>query len=277
MSDSAVHRPHPEAPALATFRPLPKSGPWADAPLRAQGFEFVSRGDFVPGVLYRPEAPGSERSESGLPLLLLIHDRGRSMGATELACAAPWVGEGLAVAAIDLPLHGLRASPKLTARLIAGLDTLAAGNALDPETHALVEEFSRQSTSDLVRCLDALCRLPEIDESRVGVLGFRAGGGLASYLLAHDPRVRAAVFVSTIGLDAAGDLDPARFIRRASGATLLMLEAGEVEPATGDAIRAFFDAAPEPKETVRVPELEGTGSGEANARIRDFFRKSLDL
>jgi len=277
MSDSVVYRPHPEAPALATLRPFPKTEPWADLPIRAQGYEFVSRGDFVPGVLYCPEASGSQGSESGLPLLLLVHDRGRSMRAEELACAAPWISEGLAVAAIDLPLHGLRASPKLTARLIEGIDGLADGNALDPQTHALVEEFSRQSTSDLVRCLDALGGLPEIDEERVGVLGFGAGGGLASYLLAHDPRLRAAVFVSTPGLDAAGALDPARFIRRATGASLLMLEAGALETPTSDAIRAFFDAAPEPKEHVRVPALEADGSGEASARIQDFLRKTLAI
>jgi dienelactone hydrolase len=276
MSHSAVYRPHSEAPAVARFRPHAPFGAWADGPLRAQRFDFVSRGDFVPGVLYRPETVGSSAEESGLPLLVLLHDRGRSMESDELGCAAAWVRQGLAVATIDLPLHGLRASPKLSARLISGLDRLASGSALDPETRALVEEFCRQATSDVARCLDALCALPEIDASRVALLGFGVGGSVASYLLAHDARVTAAVFASTASHPTTNDLDPTQFVRRSTGATLLMLEADD-DAAIAAGIRAFFDAAPEPKQYSRTARLQPQASRDANAQVWDFLRKALRL
>jgi dienelactone hydrolase len=259
------------------LRPTEPTGNWAEFPLQAQRFDLVSRGDFVPGVLYRPEAGDSPAPGSNLPLLVLVHDKGASMDAVELACAAPWVAEGLAVATIDLPLHGRRASPKLSSRLIDGIDRLVAGTTLDPETHALVEEFARQSTSDLIRSLDALCRLPEIDEQRVGFMGFGAGGGIGGYLLAHDPRVSAAVFVSSTGHAGANELDPTQFIAHASNSSLLMLEADEDSTATSAAIRAFYDAAPEPKQHARLPRLRPGNPGEADAKVREFLRKALRL
>ena len=184
MPESAVYRPHPEAPAQATLRPEARSDAWQG--LNAQRFEIVSRGDFVPGILYLPDPP----RHAPTPLLLLQHGTAEGMDSEALTCAAPWVNEGLAVATIDLPLHGERSSPKLSERLVSGIGRLSEASKLDPETGALVEEFARQATSDLIRTLDALAALPEIDGDRIGFMGFGVGAVAGSYLLAHDPRPR---------------------------------------------------------------------------------------
>jgi dienelactone hydrolase len=231
MYESAAHHPHPEEPAEAVLRPEPaRAGPWAD--LNAQRFEVVSRGDFVPGILYLPASSASAPA----PLLLLQH--GSSDGSSEatsrniaagkasasLECAVGWVGKGLAVAMIDLPLHGERASAKLSERLVWGVGQLSEGLSLDAETRVLVEEFATQTTSDLIRTLDALCRLPEIDRDRVGFLGFGLGAMAGTYLLAHDPRARVAVFAQNegeVGAPSAlpgATLEPSKQLRIASGA-----------------------------------------------------------
>ena len=132
MSESAVYHPHPEAPAQATLRSEARGGAWQG--LNAQRFEIVSRGDFVPGILYLPDSPQHTPS----PLLLLQHGGSEGIDSEALACAAPWVPKGLAVATIDLPLHGERSSPKLSERLASGIGQLSNGSELDPETRALV-------------------------------------------------------------------------------------------------------------------------------------------
>lgn len=194
MYERAVYRPHPEELAKAVLRPeTGENGAWTG--LNAQRFEVVSRGDFVPGILYLPDSAPSTPA----PLLLLQHDASEAKDSAKLECAAPWVKEGLAVATVDLPLHGERASAKLSERLIVGVRQLSNDTKLDAETRVLVEEFASQATSDLIRSLDALCALPEIDGERVGFMGFGLGAIAGTDLLAHDSRTRVAVFVQTKG------------------------------------------------------------------------------
>jgi len=66
MEASAVYRPHAEASASARLVPCPAPAAWTG--LRSHRFEIVSRGDFVPGVLYasevaRPEAPAARTAD----------------------------------------------------------------------------------------------------------------------------------------------------------------------------------------------------------------------
>ena len=76
---------------------------------RQQRFELTSRGDRVPGRLLLPASGGAPH-----PLVLLQHGLGGSKEAPYvLAAAGPWVRAGAAVAAIDFPLHGERASAKV--------------------------------------------------------------------------------------------------------------------------------------------------------------------
>jgi dienelactone hydrolase len=275
MSESAVYRPHPEAPAQATLHPEARSDTWRG--LNAQRFEIVSRGDFVPGILYLPDPPG----QAPAPLLLLEPGTAEGMDSAALACAAPWVKEGLAVATIDLPLHGERSSPKLSERLVSGIGQLSKGSKLDPETGALVEEFARQATSDLIRTLDALAALPAIDGDRIGFMGFGVGAVAGSYLLANDPRSRAAVLALTGGGQGPSNLDPATHLANTSGTSVLIVAANVAANDDGEGsaetLDALFRATAEPKAFLHVQGHARVLPDEAIAEIWRFLRKELGL
>ncbi len=271
MPESAVYRPHPEAPAQASLRSVAPGPAWAG--LNAQRFEIVSRGDFVPGVLYLPGPP----EQSPAPLLLLQPGISEGMDSEALRCAAPWVKQGLAVATIDLPLHGERSSPKLSERLVSGVRQLSNASEPDPETRALVEEFGRQATSDLIRTLDALVALPAIDGGRIGFMGFGLGAVAGSYLLAHDPRPRAAVLALTRGGQGPHDLDPATYLARVRGTSILIVASENDEATSAKTPNALFAAASEPKEFLRLPGDSRALPDEAVAEIWRFLSKELGL
>ncbi|MAG32998.1 MAG: hypothetical protein CL908_19140 [Deltaproteobacteria bacterium] len=271
MPLSAIYRPHPEAPARALLSPWTSSGAWTG--IEAQRFEVVSRGDFVPGLLYLPESP----PDGGAPLLLLAHGLSDSMHASYLGCAARWVPEGLAAAVIDLPLHGSRSSPKLSERLVAGLAGLQTGVPLDTETLALVEEFARQATSDWIRTLDALCDLPVINDERVAYLGFDLGSVVGSYLLGHDERIRAAALTSISAGKGPEALDPASWIARAKTTSTLVLTTEGEETFAQESLQAFFEAIPEPKHRATWPGHHQSLAGEAMQQTWAFLRKELGL
>lgn len=271
MSESAVYRPHPEAPAEAHLRHEVASGVWHG--LTVERFEIVSRGDFVPGILYLPDPAPSVP----LPLLLLQHGTSEGMDSQALECAATWVEKGLAVATIDLPLHGERSSPKLSERLVSGIHQVMRGSALDPETRVLVEEFARQTTSDLIRTLDALVALPMIDENRIGFMGITLGAIAGSYLLAHDPRPRAAVLVLANGGQGPQDLDPATYLANTSGPSILVVAAKDAENNSAGPSNALFEAASEPKQFLAIPSDSKALPDDALAEIWRFLSKELGL
>lgn len=269
MSESTVYRPHPEAPARATLRPHVPTGAWM--PLAAERFEVVSRGDFVPGILYRP----STSSDRSAPLLILQHGTGGDRSSEELEFATAWVEEGFAIATLDLPLHGERSSPKLSERLVRGLEGLDRGDALDPETLALVEEFVRQATSDLIRTIDALTALPGIDAKRIAFVGFGVGARIGSYLLAADSRPRAAVLAHVRGGAGAEEFDPASHLARRGEASLLFVEAEGDEASAREGVRACFDAAAKPKTRLEVPHRSAPLPPAAIDELKRFLDDAL--
>jgi dienelactone hydrolase len=281
MSESAVYRPHPEGPAIATLRGGTSADAWAG--LQTQRFELVSRGDFVPGILYRSE-PGDQDPESACPLLLIQHATADGADVDYLACAAPWAKKGLAVASVDLPLHGTRSSPKLSARLIDGIRQLACGRELNRESWALVEEFARQATSDLIRTLDALSTLPGIDRGRIGFMGFGLGAIAGSYLIAHDPRPRAVVLAG-VGGGGPADLDPLTYLDRAKnsaptalgGREVLVVAAEDDERVSETEVETLFEAVPEPKELLRSRGTSRTLPKETLAKIEAFLSRTLEF
>jgi dienelactone hydrolase len=269
MSASTVYRPHDEGPAVATLSRQPMAGAWEG--LRTHRFEIVSRGDFVPGWLHLPP----DAAEAPLPLLLVQHGLGESRSTAAFEFTSDWARAGLAVAAIDLPLHGERSSPKLSERLAEGLARVRRGEPLDTQTRALVEEFARQSTSDLIRSLDALLARDEIASDRVGFLGFDLGAVIGCYLLAHDARPRAAAL---IGAGAGGSLpalDPASWLARASEVSVLIATGEQKDAGSGDAAKALFEAAPEPRRMATLSGDARTLDAKGADEIRAFFDASL--
>ena len=285
METSAVYRPHAEAPASARLVPCPVPAAWLG--VQAHRFEIVSRGDFVPGVIYASEElrPEARSTAGSAPLLLMAHDARGSSRSDELAFAASWAREGLRVAAVDLPLHGSRRSAKLSERLCEGFDRVARAEALDLETQLLMEEFARQSTSDLIRTLDALIAAPEtkIDADRIGFLGFGLGAAVGSYLLAHDPRPRVAVLAGASAWTEPPELDPAHWISRASKIECLVVAsagaAGE-DPRGNDrrpsaGVRAFVEAVPGPRRLALQAGDARAPSTETLAAMREFLGSAL--
>ncbi|MCP4907242.1 MAG: hypothetical protein GY910_19880 [bacterium] len=241
-------------------------------------FEYVSRGDFVGGRLY---LPGAARPRPA-PLVFLTHGTGESARSESLDFALDWVHLGFAIAAIDLPLHGRRASPKLSDRLVQAVGALTRGETIDAEGRALTEEFARQSTSDLIRGIDAIGILDEVDAERIGLVGQGVGATVSAYLLAHDDRPRACVFIGGAGRFEDAELDPATRLAGRSSAkkcpTLVMAITGDPEVSPASA-HALFEAAPEPKEFVEISsKAGGTGglSEKAARRAADFLTRAFE-
>ncbi len=198
-------------------------------------FEFSSRGDRVEGWLR--SAPGQAR-----PLILLVP--GSAAGAADPSAttwAHAWHARGAAVACLDLPLHGARASAKLSAALVeaaADLDRLEA----DPDRARLVGEFLRQSRWDLRGALGALVERPEIDATHCACVGVTLGAltGLHTW---NDPRVGAAVFVEAPRGGPPG-IDPSAALKRL-GRPALLVERTGADGLAGEAERLPLPAAPE--------------------------------
>jgi len=211
--------------------------------LRARRFEYSSRGDRVPGLLLLPPA-----GSGPFPLVLLQHGAGGSKDAEYLGpVREPWARRGVAVASIDFPLHGERASAKLSELLLATLATpqRARGDGL-----ALFTELARQAVNDLARAVDALGELPEIDSGRVAYAAFSLGAMLGSLYIPYDARVRAAALaVGGAGIGPSA-LDPTSHIAGFAPRPLLFVNASRDERIPRSAAEALHAAARDPKEVV---------------------------
>lgn len=228
-----------DEPLAALFRAV--APPPGLGSLRALRFEYTSRGDRVTGRLLLPPEPAGPR-----PLALVGHGAGGAKDAAYVdAAVGPWVRGGAAVASIDFPLHGERASAKLSERL---LQSLAPG--ADRSHEPLWLEFAGQAVLDLERALDALALHPEVDVERTVYAGFSLGTLLGSLFCAGEPRVRAAALAiggGGLGPEAA---DPARHIARFAPRPLLFVNATRDERIPRDAAERLHAAAAEPKQVL---------------------------
>ena len=216
---------------------------------------------------------------SAAPLILVLHGTGSAAESSALDFAADWVRAGFSVARIDLPLHGRRASPKLSDRLVAGYRSLVSNQPLDADTRALVEEFARQSISDISRAAQALGELDNVDASRIALVGIGVGGTAALWAANHISGLRGCAVAGGAGRFADSALDPISEFDAASQqniSSLIVAPSGESEiPATSQT--AFFDALPEPKRRVDVgapDHNDGLASDAVNA-IGDFLKETL--
>lgn len=261
-----------EEPLALFWSELPTPEAFGEASCRR--FEFSSRGDRVPGRLILPKGAGPH------PLLLFQHGAGGSKESVYLEAAAPWVRSGLAVATIDLPLHGERSSAKLTERLL----TDVRGGIAHPEADALPQasqtlwiEFARQSVADLKHCLDAMASVPELDTDRMAYAAFSLGSMLGAIFCALDPRPKAAA----LALGGAGfgppEVDPAGYIGALAPRPLLLINATRDELISKHAADALEAAAAEPKSRHWFDAGHDALPGEAMKTMWLFLREQLSL
>ncbi len=213
------------------------TGPATGAGPREIPFEYSARGDRVPGRLLLPKEQGPA------PLVLLAHDASESSASAAIGDAVAALGGSAAAATIDLPLHGARASAKLSELAVDGLASIECGEPIGGgEVEGLVVELVHQAVLDLGRALDALASRAEIDAGRVAFVGWGLGARVGARFCAVEPRVRAAVLIGPSG-GGPPEIDPCPGLAAIAPRPLLLLSAAGGAPAERAAAEAAAHAA----------------------------------
>lgn len=237
--------------------------------LRAERLEFSSRGDRVPARLLLPE-----RGDGPFPLVLLQHGANGSKEAPYMAqVAAPWVRGGAAVLSIDFPLHGERASAKLSGLL---REALGLEGRPSPLGRRVLDDFVRQAVADLQRALDAANGLPELDAQRAVYAGLSLGSIVGATYLGVDPRPRAAALALGGGGFGGALVDPCAHVARFAPRPLLFVNATRDEIVPRAATEALYAAAAEPKEIQWFDSGHRDLPGVAMKAMWLFLRRHLD-
>jgi len=251
---------------VCTAAPVPRD--WPD--LRALRFEFSSRGDRVPArLLLPPEGDGP------FPVILLQHGIGGSKRADYIeSSAGPWARRGAAVATIDFPLHGERASAKLTESLIESLrDTGRTNRAV----RILTREFFQQAVVDLRRTVDALEALPVADAERLAYGSFSLGTVVGASFCDVDPRPRAAAFAIGGGGSGPPEFDPAVRVAGFAPRPSLYLNTTRDEVFSRESALALFEGAGEPKQQLWFEGAHAELPGAALKAMWCFFDTHLGI
>jgi dienelactone hydrolase len=156
-------------------------------------FELDVAGQRVPGVLWVPaDASGSR------PLVLMGHGGSQHKKVeTLVARAHRYASElGLAVAAIDAPGHGDRATEEERARRVAAIQQhIAQRQGADPEMIREMVARAVQAVPEWQATLDALQALDVVGaDEPVGYWGVSMGTLIGVPFVSVEPRIGAAVF-----------------------------------------------------------------------------------
>jgi hypothetical protein len=224
----------------------PLAARWVQDPARPGHlrFEITSRGDRVAGRVWLPDGPGP------FPLVILA---GETLD--EAGEGRAFVAAGLAVAAVDLPLHGARRSPKWSERLSAVLGR----GVQTPGDETLFEAFLRQGAWDLQRVADAAGSLDGVEAGALVLAARGAGAWVGAAVAAADPRVAAAALAPGAG---APDRDPREALAGRPARPLLILDP---QPIGGGRAEAWYAAARGPCE--RATLLEDTAPATWSAAV----------
>lgn len=202
--------------------------------------ELPSTDERVPGVLQLPSA-GTRH-----PAALLIHGFSSRKERMAEAIGRKLVKRGIASLSVDLPLHGERPGSL---------------NDISVRTPFAIVSKWRLALREATSALDYLATHPEIDPSRIALVGYSLGAFLGVHVAADDSRVKAVV------LAAGGDLpagtpfaalirsvaDPLRAIRRIRGRPVLMVNGQLDRTVRADQAERLYAAAGEPKEVRWYP------------------------
>jgi fermentation-respiration switch protein FrsA (DUF1100 family) len=263
-----MFQPDPHEPISFFLREA--EHPAGSSAVRQLDFELSSRGDRVPGRLLLPA-----NRQGPLPLILVQHGAGGAKDADymDVACL-PWVRGGAAVASIDFPLHGKRASAKLGERILHLFEARSDLSGFDAELWIC---FVRQGVIDLRRTLDAVAELPEIDAKRIAYAGFSLGTILGVPLCAEDARIKAAALA--IGGGGIGPVvsDPVGHISRFAPRPLLFVNATRDQTIPRESAEALHEAARNPKEVLWFDCTHSELPGAALKAMWRFLERHLAI
>ncbi len=232
-------------------------------------FEVISRGDWVPGRLFLPEGKGP------FPLILVLHGAGGSKDDEVMnSVTGPWVAGGAAIARIDLPLHGERHDPKLSARVLGAMSPGAAPSPLDL---GLWADLHTQAVADLTATATALGARDDIAGDRLGFAGFSLGAILGTAFCAHDSRVGAAALAFGGGGLAPSPFDATDFVAGIAPRPVLFVNVHGDQRIPKDRAVALHDAAQEPKQVAWFDGGHGELPGVALKQMWRFLADSIGL
>lgn len=230
--------------------------------------DLVHGAERVPATLLLPAKAQSA------PAALLLHGFSSNKERMTQSVGRALLARGVASLALDLPFHGERDGSSGEIPYRNPLALVTAWRTAVREARAAIEWLSSQ---------------PEIDTTRLAVLGYSLGGFLALMAAAEEPLVR------VVALAAAGDLpdatpyaalvrravDPLRAVRTLGGRPLLLVN-GKLDTTTRPAqAERLFAFAEEPKELVWYegghwpPQSAIDGAAEwTAARLRELAHAS---
>jgi uncharacterized protein len=214
-----------------------------DYPVKVHDVSFAGPSERVPAYLVTPPGKG--------PYPAVIYLQGAGGDRLEMVYTASWlVGRRAVGLTVESPY-----SPNREIKLGPGIEGLR-------------KERSRtvMGIVELRRAVDLLQSLPQVDDERIGFVGYSAGARSGAILAGVEPRIRAFVFMSG-GEDTVDefmslvspeqqsevrplleDTDGVRFIGQASPAKLLFQAGRRDEVVPRDALETLIRAGSEPKD-----------------------------
>jgi dienelactone hydrolase len=214
----------------------------SDYPIKIHDISYDGGAERVPGFLLLP--PG----EGPYPAVIYLHGQGGDR--LEMLYTASWIAGRRAVAlTVESPY-----SPNRSIELGRGV----AG--LRKERDRTV-----QGVVELRRAVDLLQSLPQVDDDRIGFVGYSAGARTGAILAGVEPRIRAFVFMSG-GEDSVDefmnlvdeeqraevrplleDTDGLKYIAQASPSKLFFQAGRKDSIVPKDALETLIKAGSEPK------------------------------
>lgn len=214
-----------------------------DYPIAIHDISFDGGAERVPAFLLLP--PG----EGPYPAVIYLHGQGGDR--LEMLYTASWLAARRAVAlTVESPY-----SPNRSIQLGTGVE------GLRKERNRTV-----QGVVELRRAVDLLQSLPQVDDDRIGFVGYSAGARTGAILAGVEPRIKAFVFMSG-GEDSVDefmrlvspeqqdevrplleDTDGLKYIAQASPSKLFFQAGRKDQIVPKDALETLIKAGSEPKE-----------------------------
>jgi dienelactone hydrolase len=226
-------------------------------PVRRLSIDLEAPGEPVPAMLLLPSPSGP------MPAALLLHGLSSTKERMSDSIGRALADRGIASLSIDLPLHGVRDGDL---------------SDLTPRQPLAIVRHWKQALTDVDAAVDFLVSRPDIDATRITLVGYSLGAFLGVHVAATDRRI------SHVVLAAGGDLpdnlpfaalvrtiaDPVRAARRMTQ-PILMINGRLDRTVTAAQAQRLYEAAPQPKELRWYQGGHWPPTGELNAAA-DWIR-----